>query len=72
MNLKKILVIALVLIAIFSSLSRVSAGLFDFLNPQNTTEITVIYNGTNESRKLMFIEFKNYRKPQWNIQYLTI
>ena len=59
MNLKKILVIALVLMAIFSSLTVVSAEWFDFLGPQDTTTITVECNDTNESGELMLIEFNN-------------
>lgn len=59
MNLKKILVIALVLMAIITSLSVVSAGFFDFLNPQDTITITVESDDTNVSGKLMLIEFKN-------------
>lgn len=59
MNFKKILVIALVLIAIFSSLSVASAGWFDFLSPQEDTTITINCNGTNESGQLMLIEFKD-------------
>lgn len=59
MNMKKILIAALVLFAIFSTLSAVSAGLFDLLSPNDITSITVESNDTDESGKLMLIEFKN-------------
>lgn len=59
MNLKKILIMVLVLITVFSSLSMVSAGLFDFLNSQGTSEIVIDSNDTNLSGELMIIEFKN-------------
>ena len=62
MNFKKILIIALVLIAIFSSLSVASAGWFDFLSPQDTTTITINSNDTDLSGELMLIEFKDIKE----------
>lgn len=59
MNLKKILIMALVLIAVFSSLSMVSAGLLDLLDSQGTAEIIIDSNDTDLSGELMIIEFKN-------------
>lgn len=64
MNFKKILIITLVLIAIFSSLSVASAGWFDFLSPQENTTITIDCNDSNLSGKLMIVEFKDIQENE--------
>lgn len=62
MNIKRILIIALVLIAIFSSLNVASAGWFDFLIQQENTTITLDCNDSDLSGKLMIIEFKDIKE----------